>query len=80
MDSCRTWHFDGTFETAPSIFVQMFVMLGSVVQVSGTGVEQEVALPFVFALLESKNQSAYTKVFEVVVSEGRKLGLNMQPQ
>ena len=80
LDKCRTWYVDGTFDTAPSMFFQMFAILGTAVQVSNSGTLQQVALPFVYALLKSKNGTAYSKVFEVVVSKGRELGLAMQPQ
>lgn len=80
LNGCRTWFFDGTFETAPNIFVQLFAILGSATQVSEHAPEQEVALPLAYALLQSKSEQAYTKVLQVIVTEGHKLGLTMQPQ
>lgn len=51
----KTWFLDGTFKVSPNIFYQVFIILGSV--------EQEInrkkrvfALPFVYALLTSKEE------------------------
>ena len=59
--------------------MQIIAILGSVVQ-TFNGQTQEVALPLIYALLQRKSEKAYKMVFEVVVSEGRKLGLAMEPQ
>lgn len=53
--SCLTWYVDGTFKSAPSIFFQLFTILGSETQIHN-GNEQTFALPYVYALLESKQE------------------------
>lgn len=50
-----TWYVDGTFKTAPSIFFQLFTILGSETQMHN-GREHKFALPYVYALLESKQE------------------------
>lgn len=39
------------------------------------GATRDVALPFVYALLKSKLHDAYSKVFEVILSEAEHLGV-----
>lgn len=60
----QIWYVDGTFKTSPVIFYQLFVIMGSVIQVK-KGVQETFALPLVYALLENKEQEAYLKVFAV---------------
>lgn len=68
---CPMWFVDGTFKTAPAIFFQLLAILGSVTQLVHS-VEQKLALSLVYALLESKKESAYSNVFEVVSEESRR--------
>lgn len=72
---CNVWFVDGTFKTAPSVFFQLFSILGAVTQVGINRKPQTIGLPFVHALLENKRQSAYTKVFNIILQEGKKLRL-----
>ena len=51
----KTWYLDGTFKVSPSIFYQVFIILGSVEQ-NINGKTQMFALPFVYALLTSKEE------------------------
>ena len=75
----RIWFLDGTFETAPAIFMQVFAILGSCSQTIN-GETREFALPFVYALLSSKKENAYQKVLEVVNAEAVRLGALSEPQ
>lgn len=50
-----TWYLDGTFKVVPAIFFQIFVIMGSVVQVL-QGKERKFAVPLVYVLLTSKTQ------------------------
>ena len=68
----QTWFVDGTFSTVPSIFFQLFAILGSRTQVY-KGVEQVIALPLVYVLLEGKEQVANSKIFEILNSSGSAL-------
>lgn len=70
----RIWYVDGTFKSAPAIFFQLFVVMGSILQKTHRG-DQLFALPFVYASLESKNTAAYKKVFNVIISEATKFGI-----
>lgn len=57
-----TWYLDGTFKVVPSIFFQIFVIMGSVVQVL-QGKERKFAVPHVYVLLTSKTQVSYRSDF-----------------
>lgn len=57
------WFLDGTFKTAPSIFAQVFTIMGSRKR---AGHEEEVAVPLVYALLTGKKTELYKEVLEVV--------------
>ena len=48
--------------------------MGSVVEVI-QGREQTLALPFVYSLLENKEEVAYSKVFEAIMSSAQTLGI-----
>ena len=61
----HAWFLDGTFKTASNIFYRLFAILGSVIQMH-QGKEQIVALPFVYALLESKEEFAYPLILSVM--------------
>lgn len=78
LNKSRSWFVDGTFKTAPIVFFQLLVIMGSVEQIVN-GSEQTIALPFVYALLESKTQEAYSKVFEVTMTSARNLGIQITP-
>ncbi|XP_053946208.1 uncharacterized protein LOC128855375 [Anastrepha ludens] len=71
------WFADGTFKTAPSIFFQVFAILGAVTQPDSRGKPQTIGLPFVYALLENKEQKVYEKVFSVVLQEAERLGIDI---
>lgn len=71
------WFADGTFDVVPSIFFQLFTIMGSVYQIY-KGEERKFAIPLVHALLENKTEEAYTKVFEVILSQAQKYGLRVQ--
>ncbi|CAB0041612.1 unnamed protein product [Trichogramma brassicae] len=71
------WYVDGTFSTVPSIFFQMFAVMGSVNQVY-KGVEQTIALPLVYALMKGKEQIAYAKIFQIISDRGREFGIQLR--
>ena len=64
MCGSSTWFLDGTFKTALNIFVQIFTILG-LRQRAGRPNEQ-VALPYVYALLSSKKQALFAEVLRAV--------------
>ena len=59
-----TWFMDGTFKTAPTLFTQIFTILGLRRRnvVDGEGL----AVPLVYALLTRKSTEQYTTVLRVV--------------
>lgn len=58
------WFVDGTFKTAPSIFTQIFTVMGLRTRAGGSG--EAVAIPLVYALLSSKKKSIYIEALEVI--------------
>lgn len=64
---CRsdTWFLDGTFKTAPTIFTQLFTVMGLRPR-AGHPTNESVALPFVYALLSHKTEIQYTAVLNAV--------------
>lgn len=51
----RNWYADGTFKTTPMLFQQLYTI---------HGILNNNVLPAVFALLPSKSENTYNKVFE----------------
>ena len=76
--SSRAWFLDGTFKTAPSIFTQVFAVLGSVTEVVRE-VQHEIALPFAYALFEGKHQYEYHKVLESLIKEAKNMNIVLEP-
>ena len=72
---CTMWFVDGTFKTAPTIFFQLFSILGDVKQAGVDRKPQIVALSFVHVLLENKRQVAYSKVFSIVIEAANDLSI-----
>ena len=74
---CSVWFVDGTFKISPSIFFQVFAILGALTQPDNKGGTQTIGLPFVYALSESKEQIAYRKIFDAVLEHARRHELNL---
>lgn len=77
LSKSETWFLDGTFQTVPTIFFQLFTIMGTVVQKS-RGEERKIALPLVYALLENKQEIAYSKVIEVTLAFAEQSGIRMR--
>jgi hypothetical protein len=58
------WFLDGTFKTAPNIFVQIFTILG--LRSRAGRPDETTAFPFVYAFLPSKTSDAYKAVLASV--------------
>lgn len=68
-------------KVSPTIFTQVFTILGHVPAVIGDPNSRTVALPLVYALLSSKSEEAYRAVYEAVLSEAEEIGIeNFEPQ
>ncbi|CAF1113399.1 unnamed protein product, partial [Brachionus calyciflorus] len=64
----RHWLCDGTFDAAPSIFIQLFTI---------HIIKNMKNLPLVYALLADKLQVSYTKVFEILKTKISELPLSV---
>lgn len=62
-----TWFLDGTFKVSPTIFTQLFTVLGT-----HTRNQITVALPMVYALLSSKEENQYSSVLNAIVEAAEK--------
>lgn len=78
---CSQWFVDGTFKSAAYLFLQLFTILGLVKSPPLTpgGEERKTALPLVYALMTSKRQEHYAKVFETVRSAARRFRVTAFP-
>lgn len=66
LSKSRVWFLDGTFKVAPTIFTQVFTILGTRERRKNVGDIEVVPLPFVYALLSSKEETQYTSVLQAV--------------
>ncbi|XP_072397919.1 uncharacterized protein [Diabrotica undecimpunctata] len=55
MEQCDHWYADGTFNSAPPLFSQIYTI---------HGVRYSNVIPTVYALLTNKTQETYTRVFQ----------------
>ena len=79
LSKSSTWFVDGTFKVAPSMFVQMFAILGIVSQASRRLSNSQLALPFVYALLSGKETPQYEAVFQAINTTATRYGIQFQP-
>jgi len=63
---CRSpiWFVDGTFKASPTIFTQLFTVIGLRQRNHPEG--EDTLLPFVYALLEGNHEKEYVRVLEPV--------------
>ncbi|XP_043462872.1 uncharacterized protein LOC122498936 [Leptopilina heterotoma] len=72
-----TWYVDGTFKVSPSLFTQLFTVMGKVLKPNVRGNEPTViAFPFVYALLSSKETDQYEAVFRSIASMAATYGIH----
>ena len=63
---------DGTFKTAPPPFLQIYTLFGATT---------EWKIPVVWALLGSKTEEIYSKMFEILIIKGyEKFGVTLMPE
>ena len=65
-----TWHMDGTFDSAPSIFQQLYVIRAPL---------GESAISCVYAFLSSKTQATYEELITAVLERCSDLGFQPDP-
>ena len=63
--SADTWHMDGTFDSAPLLFHQLFVIRAKL---------GDSAISCVYALIPNKMQAAYEKLLIVVIDTCTEFG------
>ena len=73
--NCRCWFVDGTFKVSPTIFTQVFTVLGAIEQEGRTADQAVLALPFIFALLSGKEDKMYTAVLQAVKRAATSFGI-----
>lgn len=69
-----TWFIDGTFSTAPNIFVQVLTIIG--LRSRAGHPEEVVAMPLVYAFLSGKKMELYKEVLEVVRDTVNRFNIN----
>lgn len=74
---CTVWFVDGTFRCSPNIFFQLFAILGAVQQVSDRETHS-IGLPFVYALLQNKQEVSYKKIYEVIIAKATEHNINVR--
>lgn len=72
LERCEYWMADGTFKTAPSLFMQLFTIHGCVGGVNGQ------VVPLVYVLMTRRTIECYAQVLEnlVEIAEGFDIELN----
>jgi len=65
----RIWFVDGTFKTAPDIFLQLFTIHGLY--------DKDYSFPLVYALLENKLELSYTAVLQAVKAIATATGIHV---
>ncbi len=60
------WFVDGTFRVCPSIFTQLFTVIGVWKRTTPNGLGEETPVPLVYALLEGKHEEEYVRALQVV--------------
>jgi hypothetical protein len=70
LSQAEVWFMDGTFSSAPNIFMQLYVILVK----SG-----DLIVPAVFALLQRKTQTTYQNLLRVLVEKCEEQDLHLDP-
>ncbi|CAG8745632.1 3892_t:CDS:2, partial [Dentiscutata heterogama] len=71
----RFWLMDGTFKTVPTFFRQLYTIHGCV-----GGNENSRVMPLVFALMSSKSEEFYRRLFQRLIDFGEEYGIYLSPQ
>jgi hypothetical protein len=70
LSTCKRWGYDGTFDSAPRFFNQLYIIFG---------IDHDVCVPVCYALLTGKDVLTYTCVLEQLVLKARELSLELDP-
>jgi hypothetical protein len=69
------WVMDGTFKTVPTIFKQLYTIHGSV-----GGNENSRIMPLVYALMSSKSEECYKRLFQDLIEFSEEHDIDLQPR
>jgi hypothetical protein len=69
------WIMDGTFKTVPTIFKQLYTIHGCV-----GGNENSRIMPLVYALMSSKSEECYKRLFQDLIEFSEEQNIDLQPQ
>lgn len=75
LGECRDWYVDGTFKVCPTLFTQLFTVLGGVPAVPGDHDSATVPLPLAYALLSSKREVEYRTVLDAINNASEEYGI-----
>lgn len=74
LEKCEYWMADGTFKTAPNLFMQLFTIHGCVRGINGTVVS------LVYALMTSKSRECYDEVVRCLTSIAAEHNIVLNPR
>lgn len=68
---CKTIYLDGTFQTCPSLYTQLFTI---------HGLFNNFVVPLVYALLSNKSSASYYRLFDIIKQAMFSLGAVLNPE
>src|SRR5436190_16314831 len=74
LENSSIWIMDGTFKTVPTIFKQLYTIHGCV-----GSEENSRIMPLVYALMSSKSEECYRKLFQDLIDFCDEQGVELQP-
>ena len=75
LEQSAFWIMDGTFKTVPTIFRQLYTIHGSI-----GGNDNSRIMPLVYALMSSKSEECYKRLFQDLIDFGEEEDIHLQPQ
>ena len=73
LNNAKVWIMDGTFDTVPPLFQQLYTIHRSI------GATNSRILPVVYALMTHKSRNSYVRLFQEIKSIANQRGYNLQP-
>ena len=75
LNRAQFWIMDGTFKTVPNIFIQLYTIHAPV----GVGQDKQI-LPLLYALMSSKSEELYRRLFRELNDLAFDLNLDLRPE
>jgi hypothetical protein len=75
LEQSAFWIMDGTFKTVPTIFRQLYTIHGSI----GGNANSRI-MPLVYALMSSKSEECYKRLFQDLIDFGEEEDIHLRPQ